>query len=342
MFGSAAAGPGADNGFALRKIRSIGDDQDPDQFFMKITAGIISPEHEIFVGDTDGKFIAKYSWDGKFIKRIGQAGQGPGDFLSIKKFAFVRSNLITYDIKNCRICILTPELKIADYIKIPSPLISGDLIPVGSDRFVCSFRGLRGTKGAGRIGFIDAEGKLGNCFFPQDQFGNSSTTRDDLQWALNVILNKLLIGYDEESDSILAGFEYPAIPADFFLLNSKGKIKKSFCLKTDQNLVFPEYRRNFPIKAPSTPIKYLIVRSILNHKNNFLVLTSIRESYKKNDEDISSTCYVISSKGLVKAKIKMELGARFFNITRDGYIIGKNELDEIPQVHIWKLTQKGN
>jgi hypothetical protein len=50
---------------------------------------------------------------------------------------------------------------------------------------------------------------------------------------------------------------------------------------------------------------------------------------------------VISSKGLEKARIEMETGSRFFNITDDGYIIGKNELDEIPKVHIWRLIQKG-
>lgn len=327
--------------YSIDPIRTIGDDIRDDYFFVRITSGIISSNRDIFVGDTGGKFIAKYSWDGKFIKRIGQAGQGPGDFLTIFNFNFVKSNLTTYDVFNRRIVVLNRDLDILDYIKIPSPVLSGNIIPIRGNRFLCSFHGLRATNGRGRIGFIDAEGKLGHCFFRRDQFGNTSMTRDDLKWALNVMVNKLLTGYDEQSDTILAGYEYPAIPANFFLLNSKGKIKKIFCLKKDQNLIFPEYRRHFPIKAPSTPIKYLIVRSILNHKNNFLVLTSIRETFKDVSRDISSTCHVISSEGLEKARIEMETGSRFFNITDDGYIIGKNEQDEIPKVHIWRLIQKG-
>ncbi|MDX9812638.1 MAG: 6-bladed beta-propeller, partial [Bacteroidales bacterium] len=266
--------------YSIDPIRTIGDDISDDYFFVKITTGIISSNRDIFVGDSGGKFIAKYSWDGKFIKRIGQAGQGPGDFLSVTRFGIVGSKLITYDIDNRRICILTPELDILDYIKIHNPLVSGDLIPVAGDRFLCSFRVLSATNGRGRIGFIDAEGKLGHCFFRRDQFGNTSMTRDDLKWALDMMVTNLLIGYDEQSDTILAGFEYPAIPAEFFRFNSKGKNLGSFKLEMGNDLIFPEYRRHFPIKAPSTPIKYLIVRSILNHKNNFLVLTSICETLK--------------------------------------------------------------
>ncbi|MDX9812990.1 MAG: 6-bladed beta-propeller, partial [Bacteroidales bacterium] len=266
--------------YSIDPIRTIGDDISDDYFFVKITTGIISSNRDIFVGDTGGKFIAKYSWDGKFIKRIGQAGQGPGDFLSVTRFGIVGSKLITYDIRNYRICILSQDLDVLDYIKIVTPVITGSLIPIQENKYICSFSNLRASKGAGRIGFIDAEGNLGNSFFPKNQFGDSSTTKDELQWALNIMISRLLIGYDHDSDTVLAGFEYPAIPAEFFRFNSKGKNLGSFKLEMGNDLIFPEYRRHFPIKAPSTPIKYLIVRSILNHKNNFLVLTSICETLK--------------------------------------------------------------
>jgi len=84
-------------------VKSIGDERE-DYTFFKINSIVMADNSkDIYVADLAGHFIAKYNWDGKFIKRIGQKGSGPGDFGIISSLSIYKNKLYVYDYENTRI-----------------------------------------------------------------------------------------------------------------------------------------------------------------------------------------------------------------------------------------------
>ena len=63
----------------LKLVRTIGDERE-DYTFFSISSVVASEDKDIYVIDSQGNFLAKYTWDGLFKKRIGRKGRGPGDF----------------------------------------------------------------------------------------------------------------------------------------------------------------------------------------------------------------------------------------------------------------------
>jgi hypothetical protein len=72
------------NSTELELVKTIGDEREEYTFFI-ISSAAFSKNKDIFVLDGQGVFIAKYNWQGNFLKKVGRSGQGP------KEFYFARS-----------------------------------------------------------------------------------------------------------------------------------------------------------------------------------------------------------------------------------------------------------
>ncbi len=78
-------------------------------------------EGNFYVTDGDRKTVRKFDSKGIFLKSIGRAGQGPGEFQNISEVKFdIEENIYLYDVDNQRISFLDKEGSYLKSIKAPS------------------------------------------------------------------------------------------------------------------------------------------------------------------------------------------------------------------------------
>ncbi len=79
------------------------------EFFEGIVDMGFDGEGNIYLCDIRACNIKKFSSDGKFLKIIGQKGQGPGEFSMPWRMAVTSDRIFVYDGGNRRLCVLTTE-----------------------------------------------------------------------------------------------------------------------------------------------------------------------------------------------------------------------------------------
>lgn len=117
------------NNIKLELVKTIGDDRD-DYTFYKIRDAVIYWD-SVYITDQKGYFIAKYTLDGKFVKRVGQKGQGPGDFGGPSKIFIKDQYVYIHDNHNQRIVKMDQDLEIYEYIKLQNNFFN-DLFVIGN------------------------------------------------------------------------------------------------------------------------------------------------------------------------------------------------------------------
>ncbi len=164
------------NQFNIKYIKSIGDNRN-DYTFFKITAGLITPEKDIYIGDGGGHFIAKYSWHGKYIKRIGQPGQGPCDFNTILFLNYSNKKIYVYDMRILRVTVMSTNLKPVKYIQTKR-LIRGNMFITNDESILGTSTMFFDKNENGRIVLLNSDGNSIKCFFDQTQFGKHRSQKD--------------------------------------------------------------------------------------------------------------------------------------------------------------------
>lgn len=71
--------PGQAAKIALTEELTVGQGENPDESFSAVGAFVVDPEGNIFALDTKDCNIKVYDKEGKFLRRIGKKGQGPGE-----------------------------------------------------------------------------------------------------------------------------------------------------------------------------------------------------------------------------------------------------------------------
>ncbi len=323
--------------FDMKFVKGIGDNRN-EYLFFKITSALISPDKEIFVGDSGGHFIAKYTWDGKFIKRIGQPGQGPGDFNVIFDFNYLDKKIYVYDPDGLRITVLNTDLEPIKFIKLPEPIL-GQLF-IGRDEIILCCGVAAGDSaqyGLERIKLLTPDGKLIKSFFSQTQFGELKPQRDLIQWAVEQWTAALITGYSADKSEIIISFEYPLNPVKFFVYDLEGKLNKTFSYNADKKYQFPEFLKSFPLKYPAKRVYYLKLSSLFIYKDYYLAFINYCLVDHGRDGIEKSTYLIFDQQGNFLAEKEVDQPFKFFHLTSDGYLIGTNPDDEIPKVLIYQL-----
>lgn len=326
-----------ENKFEMKLIKSIGDNKD-EYIFFKITSALITPDKEIFVGDSGGHFIAKYTWEGKFIKRVGQPGQGPGDFNVIFDLNYLDKKIYAYDGDGLRITVLNTDLEPIKFIRLPEPVL-GDIFITRDEKILCCgvAAGDSAQYGTERIKLLNSDGKLIKSFFSQTQFGELKPQKDLLQWAVNQWTAGLITGYSSDKSEIIISFEYPVNPVKFFVYNLEGQLSKTFSYNADKKYLFPDFLKSFPLKYPAKKVYYLKLSSLFIYKDYYLAFINYWLADNGRDGIEKSTYLIFDQQGNLLAEKEIEQPFKFFYLTGDGYLIGTNPDAEIPKAFIYQL-----
>lgn len=156
LLSRAAPAAGQDPQFRLDRLLALGGDfGSADAVFVDVNDVATSPSGEIYVLDTGDKTVKVYSAGGRFVRRFGREGGGPGEFqlptslrvdsvVRVSDLAQRRMSYFTLDGRHVR-TVRSPELG-------ETPLLS--LVPLRNGRMVGATPARMGvtTGGSGRTG----------------------------------------------------------------------------------------------------------------------------------------------------------------------------------------------
>jgi len=134
----------------------------------------------IYVSDSRNHSILKFDSLGKFLKKIGRKGQGPGE-LSNPRYICCddRNNLIVYDSNNRRIQIFSPEGEYLKNFKIFKRFCS-----MASDDQGLIYASTNSMEGP-LIEVLDRGGKLVNSFGERIEFRHNTRSHNDVHISIN-------------------------------------------------------------------------------------------------------------------------------------------------------------
>jgi hypothetical protein len=114
------------NGYNLKEVLSIGVEEGDENYnFFRIAAVEVDEEDNIYVLDAGNGRIQVFNEEGKYLKTIGQKGQGPGDLLRPNSLSVNLSGKIyIYDDSNLRITIFKINGEYIGDFKIQYPAYS--------------------------------------------------------------------------------------------------------------------------------------------------------------------------------------------------------------------------
>lgn len=93
---------------------TIGGGEGEDQAFSFIVSAHRLPDGRLVLADneTQGTRFLVYSADGKFVRRLGRGGDGPGEFRNARVMGLLGDTLVIYDIMNTRVTWMLPDGKL--------------------------------------------------------------------------------------------------------------------------------------------------------------------------------------------------------------------------------------
>lgn len=144
------------NQIYLEEVLSIGDLDDNAVLYMWVDVAV-DAQNFIYITDTMDYSLKKFDSQGKFIKKIGRKGQGPGEFQAPRYMGLSEKFIYVSDERIRRIQIFDKELNFKRSIPIRMPV--SDLKVLSDDKFAISSVSLA-KKYKGRIFIINAEGKI--------------------------------------------------------------------------------------------------------------------------------------------------------------------------------------
>jgi hypothetical protein len=323
----------SDQGLSL--IKTIGDERENHTFF-RLSGAVLTPDNEIFVADSKGHFVAKYAWDGKFIKRIGQKGQGPGDFYMPGILNIFEKKLFIFDRGNYRVVISDTGLKQLEYKKFHSnKFLTGIMFVLESELYIGN--SLSGDAENGRIKIVDFKTDKDISFFNTYPI---KITKDANSKSIKNIMSAFLalpvFNLNEKKDKLLVTYQYPSNPVEFFMFSMDGKLLKKFDYKLDAKFKFPVHRLTYPVKHPDE-FHQIIVDSVFYFQKHFIV-SLVKLHYKKGKPaGTENSLLIFDSNGTLTATLPVESGLKVFYISKDGYLLAKNYDAEIEQLLIYRI-----
>jgi len=334
---------GRDENFKL--IGMIGDDRD-DYAFTRISGAALSPCKEIFISDVKGHFIAKYDWEGNFIKRVGRTGAGPGDFKSPQQIGIINESLFVLDFQNARISEMDLNLENIQYFRLNGKIaFMQSFTPLEKNKFLVtpfwpSTSGINNDEKF-RIFVIDRDSKILRAFFketpiPPADFGikdQKTLTRLDM-------LSRPVFGLDDKREKLLVSFVTPDNPIVFYLYNLNGETIKKFHFELESKYRFPTevYRRKQWSLSMLDGLHAFTVRSIFFYGRYWYIFIE-KTYYKKHDDVNREYIYVkYDEMGKFIGKYEFPAGFECYDVSAGGYILGKQPYAEIERLMIYKIN----
>jgi hypothetical protein len=321
----------------LELTKTIGDDRD-NYIFARLSGAALSPSKDIFVSDSKEHYIAKYTWEGKFVKKMGRIGQGPNDFYYPKHPNIFNKKLYILDSANFRIVRMDLELNNPDYQRLyDTNFMLNSLIVLADYNYIGSTT-ISPPNADGRVQVIDLKSKTGHSFFNEYPIKFGKSEQDIKKKSVLNFLAAPVIGIDDKKQKILVSFQYPGNPILFYLYSTDGILMKKFQYQLDDRFKFPVHNLTYPLKYPPES-HTAVVDSIYYYKGHFLVFLVTFQKKREKVVNREYNCLFFDESGVLKGVYPTEIGLKVFYISHDGYLLGKNFDAEIEQLLIYKIKQ---
>lgn len=105
-------------------VLKISPDSIPDHIRAKSMINLVQGPDKLYVSDIALDDVKVFNLNGKFIKKFGIKGKGPGDLLAPTKMCISKERLVVWEARNRRFSFFSPGGK---FIKIEKPKLKGNL-----------------------------------------------------------------------------------------------------------------------------------------------------------------------------------------------------------------------
>lgn len=319
----------------FKLIKTIGDERENYTFFL-INSAILSEKKDIFVADVKGHYVAKYNWNGEFIKKIGKKGQGPGDFRAPTFLSCINNKILVYDLGNKRIVEIDDDLENLKYYKLnKSPhFFSRKIVALKNGLFLGSILyNIYSKEVDDRLRIFNKNGETICKFFKYLPVKDTRNFKNPL----SMMYLEPVIGTDQNKEKLLISFHFPDNPLEFYIYTSKGKYINKFSFELDKEYQFPKYNLQHPPKYPSKSY-YAGIDSLFIYKDSYIFFVVQLGLEKKAVVKDEYMCFIVDRVGNLKYKFKLSKRLRFFYISKEGYLLGKDFDSDIEKLYIYQIN----
>jgi|GEM_PF-5554020 len=287
-------------GQSVKLIRTIGDDLTENTTFFLIGKAMILENRDIVVADVKGNFLAKFRWDGSFIKKTGRSGEGPMEFQDINSLFLMNHTIRVYDSIGRRISIYDINLGNCRSFTVPSGVWNCQAID--ENRYVGGVM-IAKQIDISRMKLFLESGEVKKEFFTE--YPIQAQKPGELRYILNLnMMVNPVFSVEPSTGKILVGFRYPANPLEFFVFNSEGKQTAKYSYSLDKEVAFPHYFLPPLSKQPlPTGVTYPYMDGIFLNQKGFAV--ALRQvTLGENKAELCRTFLLLfNEKGEIQKKI---------------------------------------
>jgi hypothetical protein len=328
----------------FKLVKAIGDEREHYTLF-KISGAVLTADREIIISDLKGNFVVKYDWQGKFLKRIGQKGKGPGDFMGPSRLDLFENKIYLLDHSNARFVEMDQDLENLKYFKPAATILFKEHFRVIDHHTFIATSFLNFShpevKGIGKVLIIDKYSGIKRAFFDfypidigADYGGNKDRalrldTFGEIVWAL-----------DDKRERMLISFSDPDNPIAFYVFNIKGERLHQFEYRLDKRFRFPYKLINLGhLSLESLKGLHIAnIRSIFYFDKHWFVFMETNDYRSAKDADRNFFYLRFDEDGTDAVRIPLEHGFIAYYVSGDGYVLGRRPYSEIEKLFIYRMN----
>ena len=144
------------------------------------------------------------------------------------------------------------------------------------------------------------------------------------------------VGKDVEKTKLIVAFFNSNNPAEFFVYNLEGKLLLEFTHQFDKKYTFPGYYLKSPKKHPDVS-HGILISSLFIYKDKFIVFPILIKYKKQYPSHSRYLCLVFDKDGKLQDQLELQGHMKFYYISKDGYLLGKDHESEIERLDIFKI-----
>lgn len=319
--------------------------------FSGISDATLTSCKDIIILDGLGNTISKYDWNGNFINRIGQKGQGPGDFYWPTSVNIFNEKIYILDRLNNRFVEADMELKNLKYFRLHKNNFSKSFDVIDGNKFIIDHISLN-KPDDNKIRIIDKNGNLIRTFFNHTPIDINSIKKDEKTLSRLAFISKITYALNDKLDKLLITFHTSDNPIVFYLYSVNGELIKKFSYQTDKKYRF--VHELYTAQKVSLSVfkgRYFIdVESVFYYNNHWYIFVS-ENHYKDGNFELNIRNhleYFENKSFYLKFDENCKLIGRFdinpyfkcFYISKDGYALGKHPHSDSEELVIYKITDE--
>jgi len=325
----------------LEKTRTIGNEDDENYIFFRIGNAKFDFKKNIYITDIKGSWIKKYSFDGMYIGKYGRKGQGPNEFRSPRIIGVTKEYIYIYDFLNKRITMSDFDfLKIKfismNFLKyfMSSPYILDKNTILGTSLDIANPKYKGNTSNYLKVLNLKNNKSI-NFFNYIPQKSKFDFRSNPVEYA---VLRQQIKYIDRENKRIIITSNHKENPFKLFEYSYLGEKIKEFTICLPKIYKYPNHLLKTTRKKFKGNCNYADANSILKYKDKYLITFYFYQIKKGKFLDTKTFMYIIDNNGKIIKRENLGQMLSFFDISKDGYLLGKNWDDETEGITIYKLN----